>query len=55
METEFQNTLACLLGAWMGSNNEKNGGHKSCDTLTLIHNVKFKALFLFTECDEQLL
>ena len=32
IETEFENTSACLSGAWMGSNHEKNGGQKSCDT-----------------------
>ena len=35
MEIEFENILACLSGAWMGSNNEKNGGRKSRDTLPL--------------------
>ena len=35
IETEFENTLACLSGAQMGSNHEKSGGQKSCDTLPL--------------------
>ena len=35
IETEFENTLACLSGAWMGSNHEKNGGQKSRYTLPL--------------------
>ena len=35
METEFENTLACLSGAQMGLNHEKNGGRKSRDTLPL--------------------
>ena len=39
IETEFENTLACLSGAWVGSNHEKNRGKKSCDTLPL----KFKS------------
>ena len=29
----IKNTLACLSGAKMGSNHEKNGGRKSHDTL----------------------
>ena len=28
IETEFENTLACLSGAQMGSNDEKNWGSK---------------------------
>ena len=35
IETEFENTLACLSGAQMGLNHEKNGGQKSRDTLPL--------------------
>ena len=35
IKTEFENTLACLSGAQMGSNHEKNGGRKSRDTLPL--------------------
>ena len=35
IETEFENTLACLSGAQMGLNHEKNGGRKSPDTLPL--------------------
>ena len=35
-ETEFENILACLSGAQMGSNHAKNGGRKSRDTLPLI-------------------
>ena len=35
IETEFENTLACLSGAQMGSNHEKKGGRKSRDTLPL--------------------
>ena len=33
--TKFENTLACLSGAWMSSNHEKNGGKKFRDTLSL--------------------
>ena len=33
--SKFENTLACLLGAQLGSNNENNGGQKSRDTLPL--------------------
>ena len=33
IETEFENTLACFLGAQIGLNLEKNGGRKSRDTL----------------------
>ena len=32
IETEFENTLGCLLGAQMGSNHEINWGRKSRDT-----------------------
>ena len=35
IETKFENTLASLSGAQMGSNHEKNGGKKSRDTLPL--------------------
>ena len=35
IETEFENTLACLSGAQTGSNHEKTGGQKSCDTFPL--------------------
>ena len=35
IETEFENTSACLSGAQMGSNHEKTGVQKSCDTLPL--------------------
>ena len=37
IETELENTLACLSGAQMGSNHEKiqNWGRKSCGTLPL--------------------
>ena len=35
IETEFENTLACLSGAQMGLNHEKTGGRKSRDTLPL--------------------
>ena len=34
--TEFENTLACLSGAQMGLNHEKNGRRKSRDTLPLM-------------------
>ena len=45
IETEFENTLACLSGAQMGSNHEKTGGRKSRDTLPLrIIRVKLKQL-----------
>ena len=33
--SKFENSLACLLGAQLGSNNENNGGQKSRDTLPL--------------------
>ena len=36
IEKEFENTLACLSGAHMGSNHAKNGGRQSRDTLPLI-------------------
>ena len=35
IETVFENILACLSGAYMGSNHEKSGGRKSRDTLPL--------------------
>ena len=35
IKPEFENTLLCLSGAQMGSNQEKNGGLKSRDTLPL--------------------
>ena len=35
IETEFEDTLACLSVALMGSNHEKNRGRKSRDTLPL--------------------
>ena len=35
IETEFENTYACLSGAWMGLNQEKSRGQKSRDTLAL--------------------
>ena len=35
IETKFENTLAYLSGAQMGSNHEKNDGRKSRDTLPL--------------------
>ena len=35
IETEFENTLARLSGAQMGSNHEKTEGRKSRDTLPL--------------------
>ena len=36
IETEFENTLACLSGAQMGSNHaKKTGGRKFRDTLPL--------------------
>ena len=31
----YPSILACLSGAQMGSNHEKNRGQKSCDTLAL--------------------
>ena len=36
IEKEFENALAFLSGAQMGSNQEKNSGKISCDTLPLI-------------------
>ena len=38
IETEFENTLACLSGAQMGSNHAKKRGRKSRDTLHLRKN-----------------
>ena len=35
IETEFENTLACLSGAQMGVNHEKTGDRTSRDTLPL--------------------
>ena len=35
IENEFENTQASLSEALMGSNHEKHGGKKSCDTLPL--------------------
>ena len=35
IETKSENIYACLSVAWMGSNQEKNGGWKSRDTLPL--------------------
>ena len=48
IETEFENTLACLSGAQMGSNHEKTGGRKSRDTLPLIQSSGRK-IRLWTE------
>ena len=42
IETEFENTLACLSGAQIGSNHEKNEGQKSRDTLPLREHSKSK-------------
>ena len=40
IQTEFENTLACLSGAQMASNHEKKtGGRKSRDTLPFIADV----------------
>ena len=39
IETEFKNTVACLSGAQMGLNHEKNGDRKSRDTLPLSTDV----------------
>ena len=35
LETDFENTLACLSGAQMGSNHKNNGVRKSRDPLPL--------------------
>ena len=40
MDTEFENTLACLSGTQMGLNHEKNGGRKSRDTLPLKYSIE---------------
>ena len=40
IETEFENTLACLLGAWMSSNHEKRG-RKPRDTIPLMSQTAF--------------
>ena len=42
IKTKIENTLACLSGAQMGSNREKNGGRKSHDTLPL--NLQYSAV-----------
>ena len=42
IETKFENTLAWLSGAQIGSNHEKNGGRKSRDTLPLTEGNKVK-------------
>ena len=39
IETEFENTEACLSGAWMNSFHDKNGGRKSRDTLPLTNPI----------------
>ena len=39
IETEFENTLACLSGAQMSSNHEKTGGRKSRDTQTSVTDL----------------
>ena len=44
IKTEFENTFACLSGAQMGLNHEKNGGRKSRDTLPVIY---VKKCFMF--------
>ena len=36
IETEFENTIACLSGAQLGLNHDKNGGRESRDTLPLM-------------------
>ena len=36
IETEFENTIACLSGAQMGLNHDKNGCRESRDTLPLM-------------------
>ena len=36
IKAKFKNTLACLSGAQMGLNYEKNGGRKSLETLPLM-------------------
>ena len=48
IETEFENTLACLSGAQMGSNHEKTGGRKSRDTLPLRGLITWVQVFV--EC-----
>ena len=49
-ETELENNLACLSGAQIGLNQEKNGGQKSYDTLPLRFYVK-KILYLHESND----
>ena len=41
IQTKFENTQACVSGTGFGSNNEKNGSQKSCDTLPLSISYKF--------------
>ena len=43
--TKFENTLACISEAQMGSNHEKTGGRKSRDTLPLIKCVSIGSRF----------
>ena len=47
IETEFENTLACLSGAQMGLNHEKTGGQKSRDTLPLRSNTLSRTRFQY--------
>ena len=44
IETEFEYTIACLSGAQMGLNHDKNGGRESRDTLPLM-NLNMEVIF----------
>ena len=46
IETELENTLACISVAQMGLNHEKNGGRKSRDTLLLSRVECFFCIFV---------
>ena len=53
IETEFENTLACLSRAQMGSKHEKNGGRKSCDTLNqgkIVWVIQYVHMYCMVYC-----
>ena len=52
IETEFENTLAWLSGAQMSSNNEKNRGNKSRDTLPLRQKCTMGCDYFFEYCNK---
>ena len=45
---EFENTIAGLSGAQMGSNHEENRGQKPCDTLPL-NTSKYWLIVFYTK------